>query len=97
MELISAHAVSTGLGLTPLEHPPSKNTYAPNTPKNTYGFVGDVVLYANTRLLHGRTTFKSFSGRARKLEGCYFDWDIVRSKVRVLRDRLNLPENQPSA
>uniref|UniRef100_A0A914WR44 Gamma-butyrobetaine dioxygenase n=1 Tax=Plectus sambesii TaxID=2011161 RepID=A0A914WR44_9BILA len=58
---------------------------------------GDVVLWANTRLLHARTAFKSYPGRSRTLEGCYFGWDFLRSRVRVLRDQLNLPDNQPSA
>jgi len=54
---------------------------------------GDTVLWANTRLLHARTAFDS----SRRLLGCYFGWDFVKSRIRVIRDQLDLPENQPSA
>ncbi|UMM17843.1 hypothetical protein L5515_014196 [Caenorhabditis briggsae] len=58
---------------------------------------GDTVLWANQRLLHTRDGFKNAPGKSRTLTGCYFDWDIVKSRVRHLRDKLELEQNQPSA
>uniref|UniRef100_A0A1I7UQQ5 TauD domain-containing protein n=1 Tax=Caenorhabditis tropicalis TaxID=1561998 RepID=A0A1I7UQQ5_9PELO len=58
---------------------------------------GDTVLWANQRLLHTRDAFKNAPGKSRTLTGCYFDWDIVKSRVRFLRDKLSLEQNQPSA
>lgn len=58
---------------------------------------GDTVLWANQRLLHTRDGFRNAPGKARTLTGCYFDWDIVKSRVRFLRDKLSLEQNQPSA
>ncbi|PAV56791.1 hypothetical protein WR25_05047 [Diploscapter pachys] len=57
---------------------------------------GDTVLWANTRLLHTRDSYINKPEKVRTLTGCYFDWDFVKSRVRLLRDRLNLPQNQPS-
>ncbi|KAK0393083.1 hypothetical protein QR680_000047 [Steinernema hermaphroditum] len=68
-------------------------------PKNLYQFQlenGETVLWANTRLLHSRTNFRTIN-HSRTLMGCYFAWDILKSRVRTIRDKLNLPENQPSA
>lgn len=59
-------------------------------------FLGDTVLWANTRLLHARSAYRNSPGRERSLMGCYFMWDIIKSKVRLLRDRLQHPENQNS-
>uniref|UniRef100_A0A914EQT4 Gamma-butyrobetaine dioxygenase n=1 Tax=Acrobeloides nanus TaxID=290746 RepID=A0A914EQT4_9BILA len=57
---------------------------------------GDTVLWANTRILHARSAYKNSPGRERSLIGCYFMWDIIKSKVRLLRDQLQLPNNQMS-
>uniref|UniRef100_A0A0K0DJ24 TauD domain-containing protein n=1 Tax=Angiostrongylus cantonensis TaxID=6313 RepID=A0A0K0DJ24_ANGCA len=57
---------------------------------------GDTVLWANTRLLHRRDAFRNAPNVSRTLAGCYFSWDIVKSKVRLLRRRLELPCAQPS-
>ncbi len=54
------------------------------------------MLWANTRLLHARTAFEPDINQSRTLEGCYFDWDIVRSKIRLIRDRYEMIDNQPS-
>jgi len=50
---------------------------------------GDLVMFDNCRLLHGRTGFDPREG-LRHLQGCYIDIDGVRSLYRVLRrqDRL---------
>ena len=48
---------------------------------------GDVMMFDNRRLLHGRTGFDSSTG-LRHLQGCYIDADGPRSRYRVLRRRL---------
>ena len=47
---------------------------------------GDLVMFDNTRLLHGRTGFDPAEG-LRHLQGCYIDLDGPRSLHRVLRRR----------
>jgi len=47
---------------------------------------GDLVMFDNCRLLHGRTGFDPAEGR-RHLQGCYIDMDGPRSLYRVLRRR----------
>jgi gamma-butyrobetaine dioxygenase len=48
---------------------------------------GDLVMFDNRRLLHGRTGFDPGEG-ARHLQGCYIDLDGPRSLYRVLRHKL---------
>jgi gamma-butyrobetaine dioxygenase len=48
---------------------------------------GDLVMFDNCRLLHGRTAFDPAEG-LRHLQGCYIDIDGPRSLYRVLRRRL---------
>jgi gamma-butyrobetaine dioxygenase len=48
---------------------------------------GDLVMFDNCRLLHGRTGFDPAEG-SRHLQGCYIDIDGPRSLWRVLRRRL---------
>ncbi len=48
---------------------------------------GDLVMFDNCRLLHGRTRFDPREG-LRHLQGCYIDIDGPRSLYRVLRRRL---------
>lgn len=45
---------------------------------------GDLVMFDNRRLLHGRTAFDTREGQ-RHLQGCYIDIDGPRSLYRVLR------------
>jgi gamma-butyrobetaine dioxygenase len=47
---------------------------------------GDLVMFDNCRLLHGRTGFDPREG-LRHLQGCYIDSDGPRSLYRVLRRR----------
>ena len=47
---------------------------------------GDLVMFDNCRLLHGRTGFDPAEG-LRHLQGCYIDMDGPRSLYRVLRRR----------
>ncbi|MBS0366494.1 MAG: TauD/TfdA family dioxygenase [Proteobacteria bacterium] len=48
---------------------------------------GELVMFDNCRLLHGRTAFDPRQG-ARHLQGCYIDSDGPRSRYRVLRRAL---------
>lgn len=43
---------------------------------------GDIVTFANTRVLHGRVGFVATSSR--HLQGGYINWDEIRSRRRVL-------------
>ena len=44
---------------------------------------GQILVFANDRVLHGRTAFDTQEGR-RHLQGCYIDHDAPRSRYRVL-------------
>jgi gamma-butyrobetaine dioxygenase len=48
---------------------------------------GDLLLFDNERLLHGRTAYDGNAGR-RCLQGCYVDRDGLESRLRVLARRL---------
>jgi gamma-butyrobetaine dioxygenase len=45
---------------------------------------GDLVLFDNTRILHGRTAYSMESGGKRHLQGCYLDPDGLYSSLAVL-------------
>lgn len=47
---------------------------------------GDLVLFDNRRILHGRDSFDQQSG-IRRLEGCYLDRDEIFSRLRILARR----------
>ncbi|XP_035184232.1 gamma-butyrobetaine dioxygenase [Oxyura jamaicensis] len=49
---------------------------------------GDVVTFDNWRVLHGRQSFQVGSEMTRHLEGAYADWDVVMSRLRLLRKRV---------
>ncbi|NXO48440.1 BODG dioxygenase, partial [Aramus guarauna] len=49
---------------------------------------GDVVTFDNWRVLHGRQSYQSGSEVTRHLEGAYADWDVVMSRLRLLRRRV---------
>jgi gamma-butyrobetaine dioxygenase len=51
---------------------------------------GELVMFDNCRLLHGRTGFDPAEG-LRHLQGCYIDMDGPRSLYRVLRRRSGAP------
>ena len=44
---------------------------------------GDLLVFDNSRVLHGRTAYDPQSG-ARHLQGCYVDNDDLLSRIRVL-------------
>ncbi|WP_119303929.1 TauD/TfdA family dioxygenase [Dongia deserti] len=48
---------------------------------------GELVMFDNRRLLHGRTAFDPRSG-LRHLQGCYIDRDAIESQYRVLSRKL---------
>jgi gamma-butyrobetaine dioxygenase len=51
---------------------------------------GQLMMFDNNRVLHGRTSFDPSQGH-RQLQGCYIDRDGPRSLYRVLRRRLCTP------
>jgi len=52
---------------------------------------GDLVLFDNQRILHGRSAFSS-AGHARHLRGCYLTRDSVYSETALLRRRIAAEE-----
>ena len=52
---------------------------------------GDITVFNNSRVLHGRTEFQITSEGDRYLEGIFIDWDIVYSRLRVLAEKYNAP------
>ncbi|XP_054442223.1 gamma-butyrobetaine dioxygenase [Pteronotus mesoamericanus] len=46
---------------------------------------GDVITFDNWRLLHGRSSYEAGTEITRHLEGAYADWDVVMSRLRILR------------
>ncbi|XP_016061637.1 PREDICTED: gamma-butyrobetaine dioxygenase [Miniopterus natalensis] len=49
---------------------------------------GDVITFDNWRLLHGRRSYEAGTEITRHLEGAYADWDVVMSRLRILRQRV---------
>lgn len=45
---------------------------------------GDILTFANNRLLHGRTGYVDTDGNVRHLVAGYLDWDELYSRWRVL-------------
>ncbi|KAH8419953.1 hypothetical protein KR009_004329, partial [Drosophila setifemur] len=48
---------------------------------------GDVLTFNNIRLLHGRTGYDDSEQNSRYIVGAYLDWDIIYSRLRVLKKR----------
>ncbi|XP_039198167.1 gamma-butyrobetaine dioxygenase isoform X2 [Crotalus tigris] len=46
---------------------------------------GDVVVFDNWRLLHGRQSYQAGAEISRHLEGAYADWDVIMSRLRILQ------------
>ncbi|KAM4617292.1 gamma-butyrobetaine dioxygenase [Discoglossus pictus] len=62
-----------------------------NEPENTFCYKmkpGQVVTFDNWRILHGRRSFQSRVEVSRHLEGSYLDWDVVMSRMRSLKRKL---------
>lgn len=49
---------------------------------------GELLLFDNNRIVHGRTAFDANEGR-RHLQGCYIDIDEPRSRYRTLSRRVH--------
>ncbi|XP_032212882.1 gamma-butyrobetaine dioxygenase [Mustela erminea] len=49
---------------------------------------GDVITFDNWRLLHGRRSYEAGTEISRHLEGAYADWDVVMSRLRILRQSI---------
>ena len=52
---------------------------------------GEMMVFNNSRVLHGRTELKITCDGTRLLEGDYIDWDIAYSRLRVLAKKFNMP------
>ncbi|EDW86495.1 uncharacterized protein Dwil_GK14708 [Drosophila willistoni] len=48
---------------------------------------GDVLTFNNIRLLHGRTGYDDTEQNSRYIVGAYLDWDIIYSRLRVLKKK----------
>ncbi|XP_068117613.1 gamma-butyrobetaine dioxygenase [Hyperolius riggenbachi] len=62
-----------------------------NTPENTHCYKmkpGQIVTFDNWRILHGRKSYQSVGDISRHLEGSYLDWDVVMSRLRILKTKL---------
>ncbi|XP_015281171.1 PREDICTED: gamma-butyrobetaine dioxygenase [Gekko japonicus] len=46
---------------------------------------GEIVVFDNWRLLHGRQSYQAGTEISRHLEGAYADWDVVLSRLRILQ------------
>lgn len=49
---------------------------------------GDVLVFDNLRMLHGRSGYDDTDRNVRHIVGAFLDWDIVYSRWRVLRHAL---------
>ena len=54
----------------------------------TYFFSGDIVTFDNRRVIHNRRAYVVTESDNRHLEGAYLDWDEVRSRMRVIRQKI---------
>ncbi|KDR15510.1 gamma-butyrobetaine dioxygenase-like [Zootermopsis nevadensis] len=69
-------------------------------PENTVYFKlkdGEILMFDNVRLLHGRKGYDDKPNNTRHLVGSYLDWDLAYSRIRVLRKKLrgHTLSNQP--
>ena len=49
---------------------------------------GDIITFDNRRVIHARSSYVVTESDNRHLEGGYLDWDEVRSRIRVLRQKI---------
>ena len=50
---------------------------------------GEMIVFDNDRVLHGRMGYTLTEEAGRCLESAYIDWDVARSRLNVLGKRLN--------
>ncbi|RDD36325.1 Gamma-butyrobetaine dioxygenase [Trichoplax sp. H2] len=48
---------------------------------------GEMVVFDNWRVLHGRSPFQLTAGGNRHLEGCFIDWDETTSRMRAIEEK----------
>ncbi|XP_072938584.1 gamma-butyrobetaine dioxygenase-like [Epargyreus clarus] len=53
---------------------------------------GNILVFDNIRVLHGRNQYEDKGDNVRKLIGAYVDWDEIYSKLRCLKVKLELEE-----
>lgn len=53
---------------------------------------GDILVFDNIRLLHGRNMYEDKNNNVRKLIGAYLDWDEIYSRLRCLKVKLDPEE-----
>ena len=69
----------------------SKALYDPNNIIDIHLKSGQIAMFHNNRVLHGRSAFEGTGGpMTRLLQGIYFEWDVIFSKLRVLQGKLGL-------
>jgi gamma-butyrobetaine dioxygenase len=49
---------------------------------------GDILIFDNRRMLHGRSNYEDTTSRTRKLNGAYLDWDEIYCRLRCLTVKL---------
>ncbi|XP_018322233.1 gamma-butyrobetaine dioxygenase-like [Agrilus planipennis] len=49
---------------------------------------GNILVFDNTRLTHGRVQYNDTKGNQRYLVGNYMDWDEIYSKMRILKNEM---------
>jgi alpha-ketoglutarate-dependent taurine dioxygenase len=49
---------------------------------------GEILVFDNIRLVHGRKGYDDKADNTRLLVGAYLDWDLAYSRIRVLRQKL---------
>jgi gamma-butyrobetaine dioxygenase len=49
---------------------------------------GEILVFDNIRLVHGRKAYDDKPDNTRHLVGAYLDWDLAYSRIRVLRQKL---------
>lgn len=55
--------------------------------------LGQMITFDNLRVLHGRTGFGQGLKGERHVQGAYLDWDEARSRIRVLKAKLQKDKN----
>lgn len=50
---------------------------------------GEMIVFDNDRVLHGRMGYTLTEEGGRCLESAYIDWDVARSRLNVLGKKLN--------
>jgi len=65
--------------------------YQPRNLLNIKLKAGEAIMFANNRVLHARSAFTlRTSDDERQLEGCYYSWDTVKSRLRFLKHQYHI-------